>query len=100
MISLMISACDMHAKKENKRHHNKRASYVGRLRVGEKYYQQKPGKVKIWDSNIQTDCILEVIKPDITVVEKKSKENKYFFIDIAVRGDSNVNVKRRTQEIH
>ena len=45
----------------------------------------------LWDFNIQTDHVIEHKRPDIVVMDKKSK--KAWIIDIAIPGDTRVNSK-------
>lgn len=44
----------------------------------------------LWDFNIQRDCILEAIKPDIIVVEKRTR--KCLLINMVVPGDHKIKI--------
>ena len=87
-----------------KRHDNV-ARYVhwqlckeGGFERADKWYEQKPEAVienenfkLLWDFTIQCDRVIEARRPDIVLVDKRSKEVK--IIDIAVPGDSRVKEK-------
>ena len=44
-----------------------------------------------WDFNVFTDCVIEARRPDIMVLNKKTKE--CLIVDFAVPGDTRVNTK-------
>lgn len=101
----LVSSCSKMAQREYKRRHDRVGTLVHwelarkyHLEVPTKWYLHKPTatmeneEVKLlWDVNIQTDNTISARRPDIILVEKKSK--KCLIIDIAVPVDKNVTVK-------
>ena len=95
------------AQKEYKRRHDNIAKKVhwdlckkNGLEHTEKWYDHVPeGAVEneevkvLWDINVQCDNVIEAIRPDITLTDKK--ERKGITIDIAVPADVRVGEKER-----
>ena len=95
----LVSECTKLAQKEYKRRHDNVARIIHwelcgiyGLQRQNKWYEHKPEgviedeKIKIlWDFNIQCDHQIHHRRPDIVVIEKKSKTCQ--IIDIAVPGD-------------
>ena len=104
-ISHLVSECGKLAQKEYKKRHDNVARYVhwqlckeGGFERADKWYEQKPEAVienenfkLLWDFTIQCDRVIEARRPDIVLVDKRSKEVR--IIDIAVPGDSRVKEK-------
>ena len=101
-VSHLVSECAKLPQTEYKRRHNNVARYIHWLLVEKceferatKWYEQKPEGVLenhqfklLWDFMIQCDRFVQVRRPDIVVVNKKTKEVK--IIDIAIPVDGRV----------
>ena len=103
----MQSACSdgVHAQTEYKGRHDKLAKVIHwylckkyGVKVQSKWYDHVLEKVEetdhvkiLWDFNIQTDHVIEHRRPDAVILDKHEK--MCHLIDIAVPGDSRVEVK-------
>ena len=63
-----------------------------------KWYMHKPAPVLendthklLWDFNIQTDHLISVRRPDLTIINKKKRISK--IVDFAVPADHRINLK-------
>ena len=98
----IVCECSKLAQREYKRRHDNIAKLIhwmlcekyGRNRT-EKWYEHCPeGVVEdenaklLWDINIQCDNVIEARRPDLTIIEKKTKDA--IIIDVAVPGDYRV----------
>lgn len=104
-VSHLVSECSKIAQTEYKRRHDKVAAAVHwslckkhDLSHSEKWYDHRAEavteneKVKLlWDFNIQTDKVIEARRPDIVMINKKTKECQ--IIDIAIPSDTRVEKK-------
>ena len=50
----------------------------------------------LWDFTIQTDCEIQVRKPDVVLVNRK--ENECTIIDVAVLGDASIADKEKEKD--
>ena len=101
----LISECGKLAQREYKRRHDDVARYVhwqicreSGIESCDKWYEHKPECVlenkdyKIfWDFMIQCDRLIEARKPDVVLIDKRTKGVK--IIDIAIPGDKRVKDK-------
>ena len=103
----ITSGCEKLAQKEYKRRRDNVAKEVqwdickkNGLEHSEKWYGHAPeGAVEneeikvLWDINIQCDNLIEAMRPDLIVIDKK--EQKVIIIDTAVPADVRVEEKKR-----
>ena len=103
----LVSECSVMAQSEYKARHDKLAKVVHwdlckkyGVQVDARWYKHVPEKVEetdrvkiLWDFNIQTDHVVEHRRPDIVVLDKEGKRCQ--LIDIAVPGDSRVELKEK-----
>ena len=101
----------MLAQKEYKRRHDKVCLNIHwalckkyDIKVTEKWYQHKVESVMenevvkiLWDVRIQVDREMEHYRPDIVVVEKKTK--KCLIVDVACPVDTNL-VRKRNEKLN
>ena len=102
----IVSSCSKLVQEYKRRHDNLGKIVLWKLtrkcnfEAGDKWYEHEPESVlededyKIfWDFSIQTDHVIEALRPDLVVVDKKERSCK--IIDFAVPGDSRIEEKEK-----
>ena len=106
----LASGCEALAGKEYRRRHDRMGLRVYwevcklyGVECSEKWYEETPdevrvskdGKVEIWwDRKVVTMRSVECCRPDVTIVNRKTKE--WTFVDFSIPWDRNVLVRRRS----
>ena len=105
-IDHIVSGCSKLAQKEYKRRHDNLAKIIHwklarkcNFEAGDKWYEHEPESVLenedhkiLWDFSIQTDHVLEALRPDLVLVDKEKISE---IIDFAVPGDSRIEEKEK-----
>ena len=105
----LASGCEALASKEYRRRHDRmglrvywEVCRIYGVKCAEKWYEETPDEVRVsddlkveiwWDRKVVTMRSVECCRPDVTIVNRRTKE--WIFIDFAIPWDRNVLVKEQ-----